>query len=81
MNSQNSTRHSKTGEKNISIDKSRKKDGCIVYWVVSIKVDGDFYRKRFPKTTDDIPIHVIEHRDKMLSELHGNFASLRINHQ
>ena len=81
QNSQNSIRYSSTGEKNISIDMPRKKDGCIVYWVVSIKYDGVFYRDRFPKTTDYIPEHVIKHRDKMLSELHQDFASVRINHQ
>ena len=62
-NSMNRVSITKTGVKNVSWDKQRQK------WKVNIKINGKTHSKRF-----DEFIQAIEYRNKILAELHGEFA-------
>ena len=62
-NSMNRISITKTGVKNVSWDKQRQK------WKVNIKINGKTHSKRF-----DEFIQAIEYRNKILAELHGEFA-------
>lgn len=62
-----------SGSKNISVMTVRNYQ----YWHIEVKKKGERHIKRFPKSTETIPEEVIEHRDSMLKEYHGSYASLR----
>jgi hypothetical protein len=66
--------HNTTGHKNIILTTVKS----VPYWRIQICVNGKQYSKHFKRETEVVPQHVIECRDKMLKELHKDFACFRI---
>lgn len=74
QNNMNSISVGASGYKNISPTYNNGKP----VWEISIIVDGKKHRERIKRDTEEVPQHVIECRDKMLKDLHKDFACFRI---
>ena len=67
--------HNTSGYKNIESTYNRQKNPI---WRIRITIDKKIVTKTFKRDSDDVPQDVIKCRDKMLKDLHKDFACFRI---
>ena len=74
--------NNKSGHKCICASYDRNQDKW--YWLISIKIgNGKRYQKKWlvgkgrqPDILPEVPLHIIQHRDDKLKELHGDFYNV-----